>query len=276
MSKALVLARKEIRINFVTPLAYVVITCFMFLGGVFFFSLLQKYNGGLMQGMFGLGSTPNLNEWVILPYYRSLFYVLVFLLPLLTMRAFAEEKRSGTYEFLITSPISVSEIVWGKFLGIASVAFALLGVSLIFPLLLIAYADPEVPPIFIGFCGLALFTLAGTALGVGISACTRSQTVAGVVTLVSLMMLIILDAQAQAIGARVGRIVEIISTNVLGFNFTGVAGTVTDMISYAAPATHLEPMLRGVFESNALVYFLSLILVGLFVAGRALDASRWR
>ncbi len=276
MRRAIVLAGKEVRCSFVAPLAYVVITSFMFLAGVFFFSLLQKYNGGLMYGMFGAKTPPNLNEWVILPYYRSLFYVLVFLLPILTMRAFAEEKRVGTFEFLITSPISVSEIVWGKFLGIVCVSLSLVSVGFVYPLFLMFYSDPEIMPIIVGIFGLGLFTMAGTALGVGLSACTRSQTVAGVVSLVALLVLIILDAMAPAIGFKVGGLVERLAKSLLGVEWGGVSGMISETIAYSSPATHLEPMLRGVFESSALVYFISLIIAGLFVAARALDASRWR
>src|SRR3954462_7566478 len=122
MRNILAIAGKEIRSLFVSPIAYVVLTGFLLLGGWFFFNLLFRFSYLLtiysgMQNAEAVQSL-NLNEYVLAPLLQNLTIVLVIMVPLITMRAFAEEKRAGTYELLLTSPLTVAEIVLGKLLGL--------------------------------------------------------------------------------------------------------------------------------------------------------------
>jgi ABC-2 type transport system permease protein len=247
------IAGRDIKASFVTPVAYVVFTGYLLLSGFFFFTLLQQFNPMSEQAAMLRDITPNLNEWVVSPFYQTMEIVLIFLVPLLTMRAVAEEKHSGTFELLATSPVTVNEIVLGKALAIGFVSFVMLLLSFVFPAVLIFYADPEVPPVFIGFLGLLLFTWSFAALGLAVSSCTRSQTVAGIVSLVLLLIFYVIDAPASQLGPRAGA-----------------------MMKYLAPTTHVEMMLKGVLQGSDLVYFASVIIFGLFVANRVLDAQRWR
>src|SRR5512147_839587 len=122
MKNALTIAGKELRAYFVSPIAYVVLTGFLLLAGWFFFNLLARFN--FLLQIYSAFRNPeaqariNLNEFVIAPLLHNLSVVLVILIPVITMRSFAEEKRSGTYELLMTSPLSIAEIVAGKFLGV--------------------------------------------------------------------------------------------------------------------------------------------------------------
>ena len=247
------IAKKEIRSSFVTPLAYIVIAGFMLVGGFFFFSLLQQFNSILAQAAMMKQITPNLNEWVVMPYFQTLEIILLFLIPVLTMRSIAEERKNGTFEMLITSPISVAQIVWGKFLGLAFVIVVMLLMSFFFCLILIKFADPEVYPIFVGFLGIILFALALSSLGIGISSFTQSQTVAGVVSLVLLLIFFVIDAPAAKLG-----------------------GPIASFLQYLAPSGHTQNFLKGVIQSEDVIYFLSLMFVGMFVSTRALEAHRWR
>ena len=113
MRTILRIAAKEIKINFVTPLAYIICAGFMVVSGFFFLSLLQQFNTVVSQAAMIRKISPNLNEWVIVPYYQTLEIVLIFLIPILTMRSLAEEKKTGTFELLLTSPISMGQLVWG-------------------------------------------------------------------------------------------------------------------------------------------------------------------
>jgi len=121
MRNVLTIAGRELKSYFVSPIAYVVLTGFLLLGGWFFFNLLARFN--LLLTIYSAQQNPqvlqrlNLNEFVIAPLLHNLSVVLVILVPVITMRTLAEEKKAGTYELLLTSPLRVSEIVLGKFLG---------------------------------------------------------------------------------------------------------------------------------------------------------------
>ncbi len=253
MNGALAIAARDIRSNFVTPIAYAVMAGFLLLSGFFFFTLLQDFNPLVEQAALMRELTPNLNEWVVTPYFLVLQVILIFLVPLLTMRSVAEEKHNGTFEMLATSPVSVGSIVLGKALGAAFVILVMLLLSFIFPLVLIFFTTVETKPILVGFLGLILFAWSFASLGIAVSSFTKSQTVAGVISLVLLLVLFSADAPAAQIGGRTAEILK-----------------------YLAPTAHSEMMLKGVLNGADLTYFMSVIFVGLFIANRALDAQRWR
>jgi len=253
MKYILAVAAREIRSSFVTPVAYVAMAGFLFLSGFFFFTLLQDFNPLSQQAAMLREVTPNLNEWVVSPFFHVLEVILIFLVPLLTMRTISEEKHNGTFEMLTTSPLSVSDIVLGKALGVASVVFIMLLLSFVFPAVLMFYTDLEVKPVLVGQLGLLLFAWSFAAIGIAISSFTKSQTVAGVVSLVFLLVLYSTDAPSMELDSKLSGILK-----------------------YLAPGEHSEMFFKGVIQGADLVYFVSLILLGLFVANRVLDAQRWR
>lgn len=246
-------AGKEVRSTFVTPLGYVVITGFLIVSGFFFFTILQQYNSFLAQASLMRDVTPSLNEWVITPYFQTLEVILIFLVPILTMNAVAGERNQGTFELLLTSPISTGTITLGKFFGTSIVVVIMLGLSFVFPGVLLAFADPEVAPILVGFVGVILCALCFVAIGIAVSSFAKSPIVAGVISLVILLLFYIIDAPAPHVGDA------------------GAA-----FLKYLAPSTHTEPLIKGVMASTDIVYFLSVVAAGLFIANRALDAERWR
>ena len=253
MKTILAIARKEVQTALVTPLAYVIIAGFLVVAGFFFFTLLQQYNAILAQAALYPDVKPNLNEWVVIPFYQTLQIVLVFLLPIICMRSLAEEKQRGTFELLATSPLTMPQIVFGKFIGLCHVVFIMLGFSFVFPLLLIITLGPEWLPILIGFLGLCLFAFSFVALGVAVSSCTKSQAVSGVIGLVVFLLFYVINAPAARL-----------------------EGKLAEILNYAAPTTHTELLLKGVITGSALVYFLSVISFGIFVSVRALEAERGR
>jgi ABC-2 type transport system permease protein len=196
---------------------------------------------------------PNLNQTVIEGVYQTMVVILVFLIPLLTMRTIAEEKKKGTFELLITSPVSVSQIVLGKFLSIAIVLILMLSVNLIFPALLVKYGNPEILPILSGFLGLVLCSLGFASIGMAVSSFTENQVVAGVISMVTLLLLYVIQAPAESLG-----------------------GNAAEVFRYLSPVDQLQDLLRGIITLKSITYFVSLTVIGLFLSQRALEAYRWR
>src|SRR3984893_11443890 len=157
MRNALTIAGKELQGYFVQPVAYVVMAVFMVLAGWFFFALLSRFN--LLLQMYSAAQNAaaerfNLNQMVVEPLLHNLAIVLVILVPAITMRSFAEEKRAGTYELLLTAPVRTGEIVAGKFIAAAAFMIIMIALAGIFPLILIVFGNPEVGVMFSGYVGL--------------------------------------------------------------------------------------------------------------------------
>ena len=257
MKKIWYICRRELLSYFTSPIAYFVLTGFIFVGGYFYLNLLGYFNlivsrYAAMPFYQGAGA-PSLNQWVVEGFYHTLIVILVFLTPLLTMRLLADEKRKGTFELLITSPLSVTDIVLGKFLGVAVITTIMVLASAIFPMLLVFFSDPETPPIISGALGVLLCALSFASIGMAASAFTENQIVAGVSAMVTLLLLYVIHSPADSIG-----------------------GTLGDVLRYLSPVMQVQDMIRGVISVKSIIYFCSLIFFGLFLTQRAIEANRWR
>ncbi len=256
MRNVFAICKRELLSFFVSPIAYFVITGFTLLVGFFFFRGLKVFArifelAPMMN--FRPGQMPNLNEYVVQGLYQTMIVILVFMVPLLTMRTIAEEKRRGTFELLITSPLSISEIVMGKFLGLSVVILIMLGITFIFPGLLIVYGNPEVAPILSGFLGVVLCTLAFASIGMAASSFTENQIVAGISSMVVLLLLYVIQSPSETNG-----------------------GIVAEVLNYLSPVAQVTDLVKGVITLKSIVYFTSLTIFGLFLSQRALEAHRWR
>jgi ABC-2 type transport system permease protein len=253
----LAIAAKDIRSQFVSPIAYVVLTGFLLLGGWFFFNLLARFN--FLLNMYLSFRNPeamerlNLNEFVIAPLLHNLSVILVILVPVITMRSFAEEKRSGTYELLMTSPLTVTEIVLGKFLGAFAFVFMMLLLTGIYPLILVAYGNPEPGVILSGFLGLLLLATAFVAIGLLTSSFTENQIIAAVSCMVTLLLLYVISWPADTAGETMGA-----------------------LLKYASLTEHFGEMVKGVIDTRDLMYFGSVIVLALFFTQRSVESLRWR
>jgi len=256
MRNIIAICKRELLSFFVSPVAYFVITGFILLAGFFFFNYLAWFARILqmsqMMPMRG-SEIPNLNQTVIEGFYQTMLIILVFMIPLLTMRVIAEEKKRGTFELLITSPVSITEIVLGKFLGLSVVIIVMLLLTFCFPLLLIIYGNPEVLPILSGLLAVILCSLAFASIGMAVSSFTENQIVAGISSMVTLLLLYVIQAPAESLG-----------------------GVGAEILKYISPVEQARDMVRGVISLTSLVYFSSLILLGIFLSQRALEAHRWR
>ena len=257
MRNVLAIAGKELRSYFVSPIGYVVLTGFLLLGGWFFFNLLSRFN--FLLSIYSAMRNPeaqtrlNLNEFVISPLLHNLSVVLVILVPVITMRSFAEEKRSGTYELLMTSPLSITEIVAGKFLGAFAFLLVMIGLTAIYPIMLLIYGNPELGIIVSGYLGLLLLATAFVTVGLLTSSVTENQIIAAVSCLVILLLMYVIAWPADTAGPVMGAVLK-----------------------YVSLTEHFGEMVKGIIDTKDLVYFASVILLSLFLTQRAVESVRWR
>jgi len=253
----LTIAGRELRSYFASPVAYVLLAVYLALGGYFFFALLTAFNQTL--AIYSMMRNPemlarfNLNQMVVVPLLHNMSVLLIFIVPALTMRMFPEEKRAGTYELLLTSPVRVGEIVLGKFLGGLLLVLLMVALSGMFGLLVTAYGNPEIPMMLAGYLGLALMATVFLAIGTLIASFTENVVVAYVGSLFALLVL-------YTIGW-------------LGETVQGVVGA---MVRYASITEHFQELTKGVIDTKDLVYFATLLVVALFITQRSVESVRWR
>lgn len=251
MSGMLAIMRKEWKTYFITPQAYVVLALFAFISAFFFYSMLavfvvQSLGGG---GEFG-GANLNVTANVIQPLAFDIGITLLFLLPMITMRLYSEELKGGTMELLKTSPIRRMDIILGKFFA----AFGLLIVLLIIAGLYIAvvahYGSPDLRTSAVSFLGLALLGASFLSIGLLISSFTRSQVVAGVITFVLFLVLWVAD-WVTAYGS----------------------GVVSHVVAYLSVTAHLQNFTQGIISLKDVIFYLSLIVAGLFLTARRMELA---
>ena len=253
------LVEKEWRHYFGSPIAYVALFVWTMLFGIFFhfaFTLFLRQSMMMSQQMeFGGGPKLSINEWMIRPVIHNMAVVALFVAPMLTMRLFAEEKRQGTIELLATSPITDLQIVLGKFLAAAGLyaLMILTGLVNLLPIWHYATSAPEWKPVLTGALALLLIGSCFIALGLFVSTLTRNQIVAGILTFCLLL-----------------------GVWTLGWADEPTAGPVMKVLGYLAVTTHMEDMVKGVLDLKDVVFYLSFIAFGLFLAQQSVESQRWR
>jgi ABC-2 type transport system permease protein len=254
MSNILAIAQKEIRSYFASPIAYVVTGLFALLFGIFFVALLYWFVRQGMLGGMGMQAAPlNLNQHLVRPLLLNNIVLYLFMLPMITMRMYAEEKRSGTIELLLTSPITDMQIIVGKFLGALVLYAATLAVTLLYFTILFFYGNPEWKPIATAYLGLILMGGCFISVGMLISSFTRNQIVAGMLTFGVFLVLWVIDWMAPTLGPTGEKIVE-----------------------YLSITRHFEDFAKGVIDTTHLIYYVSFITFGLFLTAKSVDSERWR
>jgi ABC-2 type transport system permease protein len=187
-------------------------------------------------------------------FLSTLSVILLFLMPMLTMGLFSEEKKRGTIELLLTAPLTDLQVVLGKFLA-AGAFFALLLVSTFVPMAaLYLYGSPASGPIFTAYLGLLLYGLSIVAIGLFISTLTENQIIAAVLSFGMIMVLWLVDAMANYADSPTSK----------------------GVLSYLSILSHLDDFMKGVLSTSNIVFYLSLMLVGLFLTYRSIDSLRWR
>ena len=240
---------KELRCFFVSPIFYVVGAVFLFISGLIA-HLMTVNTGQQAVRLLQIQNTYaqlNLNELVFRSLFYSLDFVLMFLLPILTMRLFAEERKLHTFELLLTSPVGINELISAKYV---SVLLIYLGLT---PLLLSFYSSFHWNPILTGYVALALQGGLFLACGVLASATTENQVVAAFVSFGMILLIWLLGGLGSLAGDT----------------------TIGNVLSYLSFSEHYDRLVRGLLEVKDIVYYLSGIVLMLFIAHRVVDSHRW-
>jgi len=254
MRNTLTIAHKELRSYFASPIGYIVLGFFALLYGWFYVTMLSYFVRQSMQvSQFGGAGTMNVNLVMLRPLLQNVTILLLFLMPMVTMRSYAEEKRSGTIELLLTSPLTDLEIILGKFLGALSLWAMALGVSLIHIAILFAYGQPEWKPIATAYLGLLLMGGCFISVGLLISSLTSNQIIAGMATFGVFLLLWVV--------------------NWIG-SFSGP--TVDSVTRYLSIVDHFDDFAKGIIDTSHLIYYVSFISFGLFLTAKSVDSERWR
>ncbi|MGH9397045.1 MAG: ABC transporter permease subunit [Terriglobia bacterium] len=254
MRNILSVAGKEVRAYFHSPIAYIVLAIYSVLCGFFFYSFVATYLVQVFRTMEMGGPPPNLNEWIIRPLLEGILaVVLLFLIPLITMRLFAEEKRSGTIELLLTSPLTDSQIILGKFLGALVLYIVLIILTFIYIGVLFMYGNPSALPLLANALGLLLYGAGLLALGMWISSFTKNQIIAGAISLAVFLFLFV--------------------CNWVNAYSSGIVGRV---LTYISLTTHFDNFAKGVIDLSDVVYYVSVIVIGIFLTSRSLEALKGR
>jgi ABC-2 type transport system permease protein len=252
MNNVLAIAHKELKSYFSTPIAYIVIGFFALLFGYFFYAMLVIFNQQSLQ-FGGEGGAVDINQQLIRPLFLNASVILLFVLPLITMRTYSEEKRSGTIELLLTSPVSDVEIILGKFLGAMALYAAMLGITVIHVGLLFSYGNPEWKVVVTGYLGLLLMGGCFISVGLLISSMTKNQIVSGMVTFAVFLLLWVINWIAS---------------------FTGP--TTQSVLNYLSITDHFDDFTRGILDTKHLIYYFSVMSFGLFLTARSVDTERWK
>jgi ABC-2 type transport system permease protein len=255
MRNVLAIAGKELRQSFSNSVAYVSMGGFLILAGFFFYDMVTSYNKymGYAQMNPQMMDQINVNDLIVSPLFHTMNVLLLLIVPLITMRLFAEERALGTDEMLLTSPISVGEIVTGKMIAALAFYALLIAMTAVYPAILLKYARPDLGKLLAGYIGLLLMGGAFISFGMFASTLTRSQVVAATVSFTVLLVFWILGWLAESQQGAVGGVMR-----------------------YLSMTDHFERFSQGVVDSSDVVFYVSFIAFFWFLATRAVEATRWR
>jgi ABC-2 type transport system permease protein len=247
--------KKEMWLYAGSPAAYVVFTFFLLISGWFFSQIFLFYSDASMRSFMQpqFGQNLNITENVMRPLFTNMSVVLLFFIPMLTMRLFAEEKKAGTMELLLTYPVRDGEVLAGKFLAATGLYAVLLALTLVYPALVAYFTRVEWGPVLTGYLGLLLTGATFLAIGLLISSLTENQIVAGFSTFGVLLLFWVIGWGSEFAGGRLRTVLQ-----------------------YLSITEHMETFSRGLVDTKDLVYYGSAIALALFLTVRSLESKRWR
>jgi ABC-2 type transport system permease protein len=240
------IARREYKLYFISPVAYVVAFLFMIILGWFFYSGMRN---AILQAAYQ-SYAPTI-QMIISP----MVTLLLFTMPAITMRLLAEEARMGTLELLLTAPIKDWELVIGKWLGGFLFMVTLLAITWIFPIALNFMVEPGIDqgPLVTGYLGLILMVASLVGLGVGISSLFTNQIAAFFISLAVVLMFWLVSPSSSTAG-----------------------GLGTEIMNYLNFIDHYLNFYRGIIDLSDVIYYVSLTAIGLFLGTVSIEIRRWR
>ncbi|MFO7914253.1 MAG: ABC transporter permease [Candidatus Krumholzibacteriales bacterium] len=255
MQKFLAIYKKEMRYYLQSITAYVSIAVFLAISGYFFSSLFKYYNFLSLQlrKTAEVAAAVNIIDSLMRPLFNNMSIILLLLLPLLTMRLFSEEKKEGTYELLMTYPVKEISTISGKYLSALTIFIIMLAGTLLYPILLAVFADPEWGPVFTGYLGLFLLGASFISVGIFFSSLSDNQLVSGTMTFGMVLFLLL-----------VGWLAPIADSSL--FNF----------ISELSLIYHFNQFAKGIVNLSDITYYIFLTFFFLFLCKKSLDSDRWR
>lgn len=254
MNNIWAISKRELKVYFSSPIAYSILFIFLVIAGYFFYSNVAYYALLSFQTVRNpMAGQLNLAEMVLAPMFGNMSVVILLMLPILTMRLLAEEKKSGTFELLFTYPIKDVEVLLGKYFAAMSVFVLMIGATFGYHLILAWFGVSEWGVVFSGYVGILLAGAAFIALGLFVSSLTENQIVAAVVSFGMLLIFWVIGWSAMAAGPPYDKYLEHLSL-------------LSHMINFS----------QGVINTVDVVYYLSFILLFLFLTLRSLESKRWR
>ena len=254
MRNILAIFGKELRSYFSSPVAYGLMAFFALISGYFFYVYVAIFvSRGMEMQMMGRGMPMDVNEWVIRPMLMNISVIGLFMIPMITMRLFAEEKSRGTIELLATSPVRDIEVIIGKWLAAVALYACILGLSVLNVVILYLYGKPDIGPLVTGYLGLLLQGGCLLAIGTFLSTTTKNQIIAGTATFAICLLLWVLDWVS---------------------NYETAAWA--KAVAYLSVVSHFEPFAKGVIDSKDVIFYVSMIFFGLFLTARSMESLRWR
>jgi ABC-2 type transport system permease protein len=247
--------KKEMRLYFTSPVAWVVFTIFLLIAGYFFYSIFAFFTLASMQSAMNpqMGRDLNVTDSVMRPLFSNISVILLLLMPLVTMRLFAEERRAGTIELLLTYPVRDGAVLAGKYLAALGLYAIMIGLTLLYPGIVVYFARLEWGPILTGYLGLLLMGATFIAVGVFASSLTENQIVAAITTFGALLIFWILGWSADYAGGTAGKVLQFLSI-----------------------LEHNDSFSKGVLDTKDVLYYLNFTVLALFLTLRSLEARRWK
>ncbi len=243
------IATRELRSLFLSPLAWVILAVVQFILTYFFLIYVEQFIT-IQPSLAQYTNAPGVTEIVVAPLFNTAAVILLLVTPILTMRLISEERRNKTLALLFSAPVSMTEIILGKYLGILAFIIIIILLLTMMPLSLLLGTNLDMGLLMSCFLGLVLLTSCFAAIGLYMSALTSQPTIAAITTFGVLLLLWIVDA-------------------------AGTTGSESDrVISYISILRHYQPMLKGVFSSSDIIYFFLLVSTCLILSIRRLDADR--
>jgi ABC-2 type transport system permease protein len=247
--------KKELRLYFSSPVAWVVMTIFLFIAGYFFYSIFAFYTLASMQSAMNpqMGRDLSVTDSVLRPLFSNMSVILLLLMPLITMRLFAEERRSGTIELMLTYPVRDGAVLLAKYLAALALYALMLALTLTYPAIVAYFTRLEWGPLLSGYLGLLLMGATFLAVGIFASSLTENQIVASITTFGVLLFLWVIGWSAEYVGGGWGRV-----------------------LSHLSLLDHFDTFARGVLDTKDVIYYVDVTVLALFLTLRSLEARRWK
>ena len=249
------ITKKELKSFLYSPIAYILTAFFLLVSGFFFYNILAWANDQIMRMMqsgYGMNRI-NINQMLFEPFFNNMTIILMFLLPMLTMRLFADEKKMRTEELLLTSPLRLSAIIIGKYLAALIIYAIILLLTATYAIFVFVYGNPELAPLLTAYLGLFLLGAVFIAIGLFASALTENQVIAAVISFSSILLIWVISWVGES-----------------------GPGAWRGILTYLSFFSHFKNMVSGVIDTQDIVYYLSFIFLGLYLTRSLFEFRKWR